>query len=204
MSSTVLHKFPHIRISIPLSTKHAHDQCNENAIGGFSLLSNQYISNIPNLYNPDVNLSLSSQMICDHMFSDPKSDNIFPYFWLRTWFIFCFFYYFVFYYLIWSQEIVRIYCRWVPDWIELTRARVLSLSKYITVTQNKIQNTNWITIPKYHRVIRQQGSRYLDSLIETASRAFSPRVFARSYHPISQTSSTRITCWTHWFHHRVI
>ena len=40
------------------------------------ILLNQYISNIWNLYNSDVNLSISSQTICDHMFSDPKSYHI--------------------------------------------------------------------------------------------------------------------------------
>ena len=43
----------------------------------FSLLSNPYISNISNIYNPDKNSSLASQTICDHMFSDPKSDHTF-------------------------------------------------------------------------------------------------------------------------------
>ena len=41
------------------------------------LLLYEYISNISNLYNLDKNLSLASQMICDHMFSDSKSDHIF-------------------------------------------------------------------------------------------------------------------------------
>ena len=46
----------------------------------FSLLSNQYISNISNIYNPDVNLRLASKTICDQMLSDPNSDNIFQIF----------------------------------------------------------------------------------------------------------------------------
>ena len=36
-------------------------------------------------------MSLSSQTICDHMFSDPKLDKLFSYFHSRTWFIYLFF-----------------------------------------------------------------------------------------------------------------
>ena len=43
----------------------------------FPLLLNQYISNISNLYNLDENLSLASQTIYDHNFSDPKLDHTF-------------------------------------------------------------------------------------------------------------------------------
>ena len=77
---------------------HARDQFNKNFINRFSLLSNKYISNmsnISNIYNLDANLSLAYKKICDRMFSDPKSDNIFSYFWLRTWIIFCLFLYVV-------------------------------------------------------------------------------------------------------------
>ena len=41
----------------------------------------------------DKNSSLASQTLCDHMFSDPKSDHTFHVFWLRTWFIYFFFLY---------------------------------------------------------------------------------------------------------------
>ena len=61
----------------------------------FSIILNQYILNISKIYNPDVNLRLTYQMMCDYMFSDPKSDLIFSYFWLRTWLKFCFFSYMV-------------------------------------------------------------------------------------------------------------
>ena len=54
----------------------------------FSLLSNKYISNISNLYNTCENSSLSPQTICEHMFSDPKSDHTFHIFWLRIWLIY--------------------------------------------------------------------------------------------------------------------
>ena len=73
--------FPHIWISIPLFTNHA---CAFQQKDGFilhdsfcSLLSNQYISNISNIYNRDKILSLESQTICDHVFSDPKLDHLF-------------------------------------------------------------------------------------------------------------------------------
>ena len=73
-------KITHIQRYTPLFTRHACDRWNENLIDFFSLLSNKYISNISNLYNPDVNLSLVYQTIYDHMFSDPKWDHIFSYF----------------------------------------------------------------------------------------------------------------------------
>ena len=44
----------------------------------FSLRLSTYISNISNIYNPDKKMSLVSQTICDHMFSDPKLDHTFP------------------------------------------------------------------------------------------------------------------------------
>ena len=47
---------------------------------GIIYFSNQDTSNIPHLLNPNVNLSLTSQIKCDNMFSDPESDHIFPHF----------------------------------------------------------------------------------------------------------------------------
>ena len=41
------------------------------------LFLNPFISNISNIYNTDEGLSLAPQTICDHMFSDPKSDHTF-------------------------------------------------------------------------------------------------------------------------------
>ena len=46
----------------------------------FIYYSNQDTSNITNLSNMNVNLSLSSQTKCDNMFSDPESDQIFSHF----------------------------------------------------------------------------------------------------------------------------
>ena len=57
----------------------------------FYLLSNPYIKNISNLYNPDKKLILKSPTLCDPMFSDPELDHIFHVFRLHTWIIFFFF-----------------------------------------------------------------------------------------------------------------
>ena len=43
----------------------------------FIIFSSHDTSNISNLSNPNVNLSLASQTKCDNMFSDPESDDIF-------------------------------------------------------------------------------------------------------------------------------
>ena len=47
---------------------------------GFIDFSNDDTSNIPNLSNPNVNLSLASQTKCDDMFSDLELDHIFSHF----------------------------------------------------------------------------------------------------------------------------
>ena len=147
---------------------------------GKIIFLNQYISNISNLYNPDVNLSLASQTICDHMFSYPKSDHIFSYFWLCTWFIYFFLSCVVIVHLLQIQEGAGIYCKLNPNWIKSTQARILFLSQYRTGIQNQIRYTTWRNISKYHRLIRQQASLYFYSLIETASWLFITRVFPRS------------------------
>ena len=179
ISSTVLRKFPHIWISTPLSTKYDCDWCNKNFIDNFYLLLNQYISNIYNVYNPGVNLSLAYQIMCDHMFSDPKSDHIFSYLCLHTWFIFCFFLYLVIVHLIRRRGGVGIYCKLTPDWTISTREKILFPSQYIMGIQNQSRNTTWISISKYHRVIRQQASLYLYSFISTESWVFITRFFPR-------------------------
>ena len=46
----------------------------------FLEFSNEYISNISNIYNPNVNLSLASQIKRDKIFPDTKLDNIFSHF----------------------------------------------------------------------------------------------------------------------------
>ena len=87
----------------------------------FSLLSNKYISNISNLYN--------HVTICFQIWS---RTIIFIFFWLRTLIIFCFFLYVVIVQLLWIWEGERIYCKFTPDWIESTPARILFTSQYRT------------------------------------------------------------------------
>ena len=80
LNFVLIRTFPHIWIYILWSTNHTR-KCQQQ--DGFilhknnSLLSNQYISNISNVYNPDKNSSLVSQTICYHMLSDTKSDIYF-------------------------------------------------------------------------------------------------------------------------------
>ena len=180
MSSAVPRKFPHIRISILWLTNNARYRWSKNSFDGFSLLSNQYISNISNLYNPDVNMRLASQTKCDKMFSDPKSDNILSYFQLSTWFIYIFFSYVIIIHLIWKGEGDVIYCKLIPYWIGFTQARILFPDQYITRIYNQIRNNPWKSISKYHGVIRPKTSLYLDSLVATVSWVFSPRLFTRA------------------------
>ena len=54
----------------------------------FPLLPKPCISNISNIYNLDANSILAYQTICDHMFSDPKSDHTLHVFKFRIWVIF--------------------------------------------------------------------------------------------------------------------
>ena len=95
---------------------------------GFLDFPNKYISNISNLYNQDVNMSLASQTKCDIMFSDTGFGSyIFTFLFsrLRIWFIFCFFLYVVIIHLLWRDEGVKIYCKLIPYWIESTRGQIL-------------------------------------------------------------------------------
>ena len=82
-----MYKYYHIRIFIMQSTRPAQDQwswltINETKISltNFIYFSNHHTSNIPNISNPTVNLSLASQTKCDDMFSDTESYHIFLYF----------------------------------------------------------------------------------------------------------------------------
>ena len=178
ISSMVLSKFSHIRISISWSTNQARNWFNKNIIDRFSLLLNKYISNVSNIYNLGLNLILASQKICEHMLSNLKSDHIYSYFWLRIWFTFCFFSYVVIFHLIWRREGAGIYCPFIPNWIKLTRSIILFTAQYRTGIQNQVRNTTWRIILKQNRIIRHQVLIYLDSLILTESWVFSPRVFS--------------------------
>ena len=93
---------------------------------GFIYFSNHDTSNIPNISNPNVNLSLAYQTKCDNMFSYPESDHIFHISRVRTWFIFCVFSYVAIIHLLRRGEGVGIYCQLIPDWIESTQAQMFS------------------------------------------------------------------------------
>ena len=97
MSSMVIRKFHHIWISILESTRLARDRWYQIVIDGTEMSSTVFIgftnhdtSNIPNLLNPNVILSLASQTKWDDMFSDPESDHIFSHF-LGTYLVYIFF-----------------------------------------------------------------------------------------------------------------
>ena len=52
---------------------HGHNRWNKDVIDGYFLdFSNKYISNISNIYNPNENMSIESQIKCDNMFTDPE------------------------------------------------------------------------------------------------------------------------------------
>ena len=87
MSLMVLRNFFRIFISILESTRSARDLWIWISIDGTKMLStgsidfsNYDTSNIPNLSNPTVNLSLASPKKCDNMFSDTHPDHLFSYF----------------------------------------------------------------------------------------------------------------------------
>ena len=141
----------------------------------FSLISNHYISNILNLYNLEGNSSLASQTICDHIFYDPKSDHNFHVFQLSIWFIYIFLLYVGIIHLLQRQKCVGIYYKLIPNWIKLTQSRIFFTTKYRT----KLKILLVELFRKYHIVIRQPASPYLDSLIATASLVFIPRLFPR-------------------------
>ena len=120
------------------SMKLDHYWWKKNVIYRFYPFSNHDTSNIPNLSNPTINLSLEYQTKCDNMFSDPQSDHIFSHISrVRTWFIHFFFWYVVSIHLIRIGEGVGIYCPLITNWIELTKAQILFL----------IQIQNWDTEP---------------------------------------------------------
>ena len=87
MSSTILNKYSRIRIFIVQLKIMALYQWIWLPIDGTKTLltsliyfSNHDTSNISNILNPNVNLSLASQTKRDHVFSYPESDHIFSHF----------------------------------------------------------------------------------------------------------------------------
>ena len=84
-----------ISVYLPFNRKiHTCDRWNKNVIDVFLDFLNQNISNISNIYNPNVNPSLESQKKCDNMFSYPLVGSyiftFFSIFQLLTWFIYKF------------------------------------------------------------------------------------------------------------------
>ena len=97
-----------------------------------------------------------------------------------TFLVYIFFSYVSIVHLLWRREGFGIYCKFIPDWIKSTWAIILFYAQYRTGIQNQFRNTIWIIISKYHILIRQKASLYLDSFISNASWIFSPIVFPRS------------------------
>ena len=147
MSSTVLRKFTHIKVSISWRTKQSRNQCNTNVIDGFSLIPNQYISNISNIYNTDVNLTLASQTIFDHIFQI-RSRIIYFHTFCYIPYIFCLFLYEAILHLLQIWKGFGIYFKLIPDWIKSTQSRILFTPQYRTRIQNQIRNTTWRSILK--------------------------------------------------------
>ena len=87
--------------------------------------SNQYVSNISNIFNLNLNMGLSFQTKCDRMFSDLESDHIFSIFKLHTRFIFCFFSYLVITHLLRRGKGVVIYRKLITYWIDSTWSWIL-------------------------------------------------------------------------------
>ena len=139
MSSNIvlLNSFPNIPISSPWSTNHAH-ACQQQDIFLFyttvlfHLLSNTCISDIWNIYNLDENFSLAYQTMCYHMFSYTKADHTFHVFQLQNWLILFLFLYVQIFHLLWRQEGVGIYCKFIPNWIKSMPARILFPVQYRT------------------------------------------------------------------------
>ena len=122
---------------------------------------------------------------------------------LRTWFIFCVFSYVVIIHLLRIGGDISIYCKFIPYWIESTQAQLNQMDPSMNIISCLIQsgiqepNSNYY-LEKYFNI--SSSNHPPCSLIATASLVFSPIVFPITYPPISQTSSTQIKCWTHWFH----
>ena len=84
ISSMVLRKFTHIRISILSLTRPDHDRWDGLMIDETKMPLTVFIDFLIMISqksqistNQNINLSLESQMKCDDIFSDPDSDHIF-------------------------------------------------------------------------------------------------------------------------------
>ena len=94
-------------------------------------------------------------------------------------------------------EGLRIYFPLISDRIESTWALILYSQKCRTGIQNQIRNTTWGGILIYQRV----STLILFILFDcNCILIIYSYIHYYTLASISQTSSTRITCWTHWFH----
>ena len=136
--------FPYISISPPWSTKHTQtchkqDDFIYKTVFIYSCLS----PNISNLYNPDQILSLSSQKICEHMFSDMKLNDTFHVFFYSLGF-------FSFLLLCGNCLLTLKMGRfWNPLWVHTRVNLINSVHNIISyLITNQIRNTTWRSISK--------------------------------------------------------
>ena len=105
-----------------------------------------------------------------HVFRS-KVGSHFPYFWLYACFKYCFFLYVEMFHFLQIWEGVVIYNKLISYWIKSTPARILFPDQYRTLSEILLEEL----FIKQHRLNRQLDSLYLDSIIATSSRVFSPR-----------------------------
>ena len=84
-------------------------------LAGFIYILNKYISNISNLYNSNVNLSLASQKNMTTCFQIQSQTIYIHIFQLRSGFIFWLLLYVVIIHLLQRDEGVGIYCKLIPN-----------------------------------------------------------------------------------------
>ena len=198
----LLHTFPNILISTPWSTKHARGfQKQDGFVLHDSLIFLYFWINIFQIFTIS---TIRTKFWALHL-----KRYVTTYFQIRSWIILSMFFGYLLglYFLsscMWQLSTyfekgggVGLYCKLVPDWTKSTLARILFLAQYTT----RFEILPGEVFLKYHRLLRQTASLYFDSLIATAYKVFVTRVFPILYHPISQTSSAQITCWTHCLHH---
>ena len=83
---------------------------------GFIVFPNQYISYISNIYNPNLNMRLASQMKCDKMFLDLELDHVLLHFSVKYLvYIYLFFSYVAIIHLLRRGGGVGIHYKWIPD-----------------------------------------------------------------------------------------
>ena len=106
-----------------------------SSIGIFLYISNKYISNISNLYNPNETFLVSiSNKMWQHVFRSRRKIIYFHlFFQLRTWFVFYFFSYVVIIYLLWRWEGVGSYFKMLSSLIESTQAKLSQINASMNI-----------------------------------------------------------------------